>query len=400
VGVLLLMILAACTDQRPSIAQHHPEHEVAAPSDRALRVPGPTGPIPVAEIDAMLKQFGVPGVSVAVISNFAIDWARGYGVADVESGAPVTAETLFPVGSVSKPVAAMASLKAVQDGRFSLDQDINTILKSWKLPGDGYTTEGPVTPRSLLSHTSGTGDAFGFPGYALNAPLPTVLQILDGLPPSNTRAVRLERSPLSGFEYSGGGVMIQQLALTDAVGRPFVEIARDWILDPIGMTNSTFEQPLPAAFAARAARAHDSTGAQMGDPWRVHPEHAAAGLWSTPTDLARFLVEVQQALAGRSTRVLSRALMLEMVSPVGVGPHALGFVTSKEGEGWYFYHSGHVWGFHSTVVAHRLMGYGYVIVTNGENGRDLMTAIASRIEDSYAFDLIDEPIPRTYGPVQ
>ncbi len=110
--------------------------------------------------------------------------------------------------------------------------------------------------------------------------------------------------------------MIQQLALTDAVGRPFADIARGWILNPLGMTNTTCEQPLPSAFAARAPRPHDSTGARMGEPWRVHPELAAAGLWSTPPDLARFVIEVQQAPAGRSTRVLSRALMREMVSPV------------------------------------------------------------------------------------
>jgi len=398
--VLLVIIVPACTDERPPVAQDQLEYQVAAPSDRARRVPGPTGPIPAAEIDSLLKHFHVPGVSVAVITNFAIDWARGYGVADVATGAPVTTDTPFPVGSVSKPVAAMASLKAVQDGRFSLDQDVNTILKSWKLPGEGYTKEGPVTPRSLLSHTSGTGDAFGFPGYAADAPLPTVVQILDGLPPANTRPVRLERSPLAGYEYSGGGVMIQQLALTDAVGRSFAEIARDWILKPLGMTNSTYEQPLPAAFAASAARAHDSTGARMVDPWRVFPEFAAAGLWSTPTDLARFVIEVQQALAGRSKRVLSRALMREMVSPVGIGPYAIGFATFKDGEGWYFYHGGHVWGFHSDVMAHRLMGYGYVIVANGENGDELISEIAARIERAYAYDMHDKPITRTYGPIR
>jgi CubicO group peptidase (beta-lactamase class C family) len=279
----------------------------------------------VGAVDSLLKRFRVPGVSVAVISNFTIEWARGYGVADRETGTPVTVDTPFPVGSVSKPVAAMASVRAVQDRLFSLDQDVNSILKSWNIPGDGFTKEGPVTPRNLMSHTSGTGDAFGFPGYELNASLPTVVQILDGVPPSNTRPVRLERQPLESFEYSGGGVMVQQLALTDAVGRSFVDITREWLFAPLGMTSTSFEQPPSAAFAARAARAHDSTGARMGAPWRVYPELAAAGLWSTPTDLARFLIEVQQALAGRSARVLSRASALEMVSPVGVGPYAVGF---------------------------------------------------------------------------
>src|SRR5262245_66518066 len=143
-------------------------------------------------VQALLKQFNVPGVSIAVIKDFKVAATYAYGVADVETGTPVTPETMFQAASISKPVAAMASLKAVQDGRFSLDQDVNTILKSWKLPEGTFTKERPVTPRSLMSHTSGTGDAFGFPGYALQATLPSVAQILDGVqPPSNLRAVRL-----------------------------------------------------------------------------------------------------------------------------------------------------------------------------------------------------------------
>lgn len=377
--------------------------QTPAPAPQQTPAPAalPPGEIPDAEIDALRKQFNVPGVSVAVIRNFVVEWARGYGIADVESGAAVTPETMFQAASISKPVAAMVSLKAVQDGRFSLDQDVNTILKSWKLPGDGFTTERPVTPRSLLSHTSGTGDAFGFPGYAVNAPLPTLPQMLDGVqPPSNRRAVRLERAPYAGFEYSGGGVMIQQLALTDNVGRPFADLARDWVLKPIGMSNSTYEQPLPPALAARAARAHDKNGARMGDPWHVYPEQAAAGLWTTATDLARFLIEVQKTLAGQSTRVLSRSTMLEMVSPVGVGPFAVGFQVEKDGEGWYFMHGGSNWGFRGNAMAHRLKGYGYVIMTNGDNGTALIDALGTRIERSYGYDLLDKPIPRAYGPVK
>jgi len=368
-----------------------------APAQAPVFAPGP---IAAAEIDALRKQFNVPGVSVAVIKDFKIEWARGYGVMDAATNAPVTTDTLFQAASISKTIAAMASMKAVENGRFTLDQDVNTILKSWKLPGGEYTKERAVTPRSLMSHTSGTGDGFGFPGYSPDAPLPTLPQILDGQAPSNLRQVRLERPPLTGFKYSGGGVIIQQLALMDAVGRPFAEIARDWVLTPIGMTNSTYEQPLPAARQKQASFAHDRMGARMNAPWHVYPEQAAAGLWTTPTDLAMFLIEVQRTLEGQSTRVLTRANMLEMVTPVGVGPYAVGFQITKQGEGWYFGHGGSNWGFQCNMIAHRLKGYGLVIMTNSDSGGALMQTLLRGITQAYKWDILDQPIPRTYGPIK
>jgi CubicO group peptidase (beta-lactamase class C family) len=351
-----------------------------------------------AVVRGLLKQFNVPGVSIAVIKDFKIVAAYAYGVADVQTGTAVTTDTMFQAASISKPVAAMASLKAVQDGRFTLDQDVNTLLKSWKVPESPFMRDRPVTPRSLMSHTSGTGDGFGFPGYAPGAPLPTVPQILDGVPPSTLRKVRLERPPLTGYKYSGGGVMIEQLALTDVVGKPFEQIARDWVLSPVGMTNSTYEQPLPASRERQAARAHNRAGARMDDPWHVYPEQGAAGLWTTPTDLAKFAIEVQLAVLGKSGRVLAQSTAREMITPVGVGPYAVGFEMSKQGEGWYFMHGGSNWGFQCELIAHRLHGYGSAIMTNGDNGGALIRELRKMIQQEYAWDALDQPIPRKYGP--
>jgi CubicO group peptidase (beta-lactamase class C family) len=353
-----------------------------------------------AVVQALMKQFNVPGVSIAVIRDFRIVGTYAYGVADVETGAPVTPDTLFQAASISKPVAAMVSLKAVEEGRFSLDQDVNTILKSWKVPDGPLTKQAQVTPRSLMSHTSGTGDAFGFPGYAPGEKLPSIPQILDGVqPPSNLRPVRLERSPMTAYEYSGGAVMIQQQALMDAVGKPFEEMARTWVLDPIGMTNSTFDQPLTPQREKQAARAHNQQGARMGDRWHVYPEQAAAGLWTTPTDLARFAIEVQLSLVGKSNRVLSATTMREMTTPVGVGPFAVGFQIDKEGEGWYFMHGGSNWGFQCDLMAHRVHGYGAVIMTNSNRGGALIQRLRRMIQQEYKWDVLDTPVPRGYGPV-
>jgi CubicO group peptidase (beta-lactamase class C family) len=345
-------------------------------------------------LQQVMAKYHVPGISVAVIKDFKIHWAKGYGVADVTTEAAVDADTLFQAASISKPVAAMAVLKAVQDGRFGLDDDVNTVLKSWKLPTGEFTRDRPVTPRTLLSHTSGLGDGFGFPGYAPSAPRPTVVQILDGQKPSNVGPVRLERPPLTAFKYSGGGVTIMQLALVDALGKPFPELMQQYVLGPIGMTRSAYEQPLSPERDRNASRAHDGNGRAMDAKWHVYPELEAAGLWTTPTDLARFAIEVQQSIQGRSNRVLSRALVQEMVTPVGVGDYAIGLELQKHGGGWYFGHSGGNWGFACDLVAHKINGYGLAIMTNGDAGGAVMNEVRARVAAAYDWDWLDKPVPR------
>ena len=345
-------------------------------------------------IESMMDELGVPGVSVAVIRDFDIHWAKGYGVADVETGVAVDIETLFQAASISKPVAAMAVLRAVQDGSFSMDEDINGILTSWQLDGGEFTREHPVTPRMLTSHTSGLGDGFGFPGYDPDDPLPTTVQILNGEEPSNVGDVFMERAPMTAMKYSGGGVTVMQLALSDALGRPFGDILQEYVLDPVGMEHSTFEQPLPPDRDLNATRGHDQDGRARGPKWHVYPELAAAGLWTTPTDLARFAIEVQKTAQGDPGRVLTRSSVVEMLSPVGVGEFAVGFVIEQEGEGWYFSHTGGNWGFRALLKAHRAKGYGVAVMTNADRGGEVMGEIRARVAKAYGWDSLDQPVPR------
>ena len=338
----------------------------------------------------MMDRLGVRGVSIAVIRDFKIHWARAYGTADVSAGTAVDTETLFQAASISKPVAAMAVLRAVQDGRFSLDTDINTILTSWKIEQSRWT----VTPRSLLSHTSGADDGFGFPGYAPTAALPTIVQILNGEKPSNTGPVLFALPPGSGYKYSGGGVTIMQLAMTDVYAKPYHELLQELVLRPIGMTRSGYEQPLSQERDRNAARAHGTSGQAMGTKWHAYPELAAAGLWTTPTDLAKFAMEIQLSLQGKSNKVLSPEMARQMITPVGVGPFAVGLTIEKRGEGWYFSHGGSNWGFRAQLIAHVSKGYGAAIMTNADRGSTLIDEIIARIASVYNWDSLDKPTIR------
>ena len=341
-----------------------------------------------------MNKAGVPGASVAVIKDFEIQWSRGYGVADVASGAKTTPDTLFQAASISKPITAMAVLKAVQDGRFTLDQNVNELLTSWKIPASEATARQPVTLRGLLSHTSGTDDGFGFPGYNPAGPMPTLVQILNGEKPSNVGAVVVARPPLTAYKYSGGGLTLVQLLLTDVLKRPFPDILRETVLTPLGMTHSAYEQPLSPERDRQAARGHDRTGAARDVKWHVYPELAAAGLWTTAPDLARFGIELQQSLQGRSNRVLTRALTLEMATPVGVGPFAIGMDIRNIGEGWYLGHGGSNWGFQGVVLVHKLKGYGFAAMTNSDSGGRLVAELQQRVAAAYNWDMLDRPLRR------
>jgi len=345
-------------------------------------------------VQELMQRFRVPGLSIAVIKDYKIHWAKAYGVADVETGKLVDTGTVFQAASISKPVFAMAVVKLAQDGKLSLDADVNSYLKSWRVPATELTRDQPVTLRSLLSHTSGADDGFGFPGYEPAAPRPTLVQIMNGESPSNVGPVRFARPPYAGAKYSGGAVTLAQLAVIDFLGRPFAEIGRDLVLAPIGMSNSSYEQPLADALAARAARAHNGAGRRMGAPWHVYPEQAAAGLWTTPSDLARFAIEVQRAIRGPKGAVLTQASAREMLAPIGVGGFAVGLGVAQRGEGWYFSHGGANWGFRCNLLAHVRKGYGVVMMTNGDAGGQLVNEIEGRIAAAYNWDSLDKPIPR------
>jgi len=342
-------------------------------------------------IQERMKFYKVPGVSIAVINNYKVEWARSYGVKDVETNEPVTTETLFQAGSISKSVAAMTALKRVEQGKIALDKNINDKLTSWKLPDNEFTAKSKVTLANLLSHTGGL-TVHGFPGYAAGEQIPTLPQVLDGAAPANTAAVRVDMEPGTKFRYSGGGTTIAQLAIMDIEKKPYPQIAQETVLGPLGMTSSTYSQPLPAETRKNAASGHRGNGKTVEGKIHIYPEMAAAGLWTTPTDLGKFAIEVQLSLAGKSNKVLSKEMTTKMVTPFISDNVGMGFFIEKHGQATYFGHGGADEGFRAQLLAHLDKGYGAAVMVNSDNG-EIMNEIIRAIAKEYQWeDYLPQPL--------
>ena len=333
-------------------------------------------------LEERMRLFHLPGLSVAVFRDFKIDWAKAYGFADETAGQRATDATLFQAGSVSKPVAAMGALKLVEEGKLSLDKDINTYLKGWKLPENDLTRKTPVTLEMLLSHTGGL-TVHGFPGYAADAKVPTVIEVLDGTAPANSPAIRVDLAPGTQYRYSGGGYTIAQLAMVEVTGEPFPKFLAATVLRPLGMTQSTYDQPLPAALVGKAAAGYSAEGKEIPGKRHVYPEMAAAGLWATPSELARFGIGLQNILRGKPGPI-SKAMAERMVTPVRDG-YGLGLAVGAH-DGAYFSHDGSDEGFQTLFIAHKTKGYGVAIMANSDAGFRVMPELLRAIAAEYGWE--------------
>jgi CubicO group peptidase (beta-lactamase class C family) len=327
--------------------------------------------------------FKVPGLSVAVIDNYKIAWAKAYGVTQVGGATPVTTKTLFQAGSISKPVAATGALYLVEHGKLSLDEDVNKKLVTWKVPENEFTRDQKVTLRRLMSHSAGL-TVHGFPGYATDAPIPTLVQIFNGEKPANTDPIRVDFVPGSKFRYSGGGVTIEQQLMIDVTGTPFPQFMKKTVLDKIGMTDSSYEQPLPPARAALTAGGTYSDGKSVPGKWHIYPEMAAAGLWTTPTDLAKFAIEIALSKHGKSNRVLTQAMTQEMLKPQ-IEHVGLAFFLGDEKNPDQFGHGGADEGFQADLIMFSDSGQGIAIMGNSDNFFQIASYVESSVAKEYGW---------------
>ena len=338
-------------------------------------------------LEERMQELKIPGLSIAVLNNGVIEWAKGYGIADSLENRKVTTETLFQAGSISKPIAATRALQLWEEGSIDLDVDVNTYLSSWKLPDNEFTEHEKVTTRRILNHTAGLTIS-GFLGYKKDEAIPSIPEILDGK--GNTDPVRVYKEPGGGWRYSGGGYTLMQHMLTDIEQNPFPEIMAQNVLKPLGMKSSTYQNPLPEAFHSKAATGYNLDGTQVKGKWWIYPEMAAAGLWTTPSELILWAKEIQRIVQTQKDGLLKATSVNAMLTPnedsQGLGPYVLDLT---------FGHGGADEGFRADLLVWKETPNAVVIMVNSQNGNTIIREILLGIVEEY--DLPDYfPIKRVF----
>jgi CubicO group peptidase (beta-lactamase class C family) len=349
-------------------------------------------------IKAEMQRRQIPGLSIAIIEGGKIVKAHGYGVTEKGGSTAVTPSTLFQAGSVSKSVAALGALHLVSQGKLALDEDVNQKLLSWKVPSNEFTADNKVTLRGLLSHSAGL-TVHGFPGYASDAAVPTVVQVLDGAKPANTAPVRVDFTPGSKWRYSGGGYTVMQQLVTDVTGKPFAAAMHAAVLKPMGMKASSFAQPPLAATARATAAGHYADRKAVAGRWHIYPEMAAAGLWTNPSDLARFAIGIQRSLAGTANPVIPAALTRTMLTEQKDGD-GLGVFLKGAGKTLEFSHGGRDEGFDTQMRAFAETGQGVVIMINANDNSMMMQRIVAAIGRQYHWPASTAPASASFARVK
>lgn len=379
--LLTILLLTAChrptrTDDPNEFLRRHVETNLSAP----VFFEGDS----LWTIEERMAHYGVPGVSLAVIADGQVAWVKSYGVVDKETKQPVADSTLFQAGSISKPVAAYGALKLAEQGLIRLDDDVNAQLRSWKLPENAFTQERKVTPKLLIGHLAGT-NLHGFPGYAPDEPVPTLVQVLNGEAPANTPAIVVDKVPGESWRYSGGGYCILQQLMIDAKGTDFPPLMDELVLAPLGMQRSTYAQPLPGDELPMAATGYLPDGSMTKGHRHTYPEMAAAGLWTTAGDLARFAIDVQRSYQQGQGAVIDKASATLMLSPTTEDYAGTGMFLHQSGGAPYFEHGGWDEGFCAQMIAHRDKDYGVVVMINA-NQPDLMWELIRSVASAYDWE--------------
>jgi CubicO group peptidase (beta-lactamase class C family) len=327
-------------------------------------------------VPELLEELAVPGAVIALVHNGEPAYARGYGFADVEGGRPMATDTVFQAASISKTVTAWGVMRLVDQGLLELDAPVERYLTRWRLPPSEFDHEG-VTLRRILSHTAGL-TLHGYPGIPPGEPLPTLEESLDGGHPG-TEPVRVQSEPGTAYAYSGGGYTLLQLVVEEVTGELFADYMRREILQPLGMNRSSYTWD--AALQPDTAVGYSREGQAL--PNYLFIEQGPASLYSTADDLARFAAAGLPGPNGEppGRGVLAPATLELMYSPAEnteEQSYGLGYQMNVFGPG-IIGHAGSNQGWKTFFGVIPATAEGVVVLTNGDNGRNLRAALIEEL---------------------
>lgn len=338
------------------------------------------------ELKNNLEKHNVAGISIAVLRDFHLAYAQCEGFISSESQQPLWPDSLFQAASISKVLTAVLSLILVEKGKLHLDKPVNNYLTSWQLPETDWTRENPVTIRHILSHFSGI-NVPTYQGFSNNAPIPSLKNVLNGTVPSNAPAVIAEKPADQAFAYSTGSFAVLQTLLQDVTGECFETLVQRELLQPLNLHRTVFAQPLPTDLQKNAACGHRSGGELVPGNWFVYPTQAGSGVWTTPTDLAKFALHLQRILADNSAGLLQPQMLREMITPYREPFFGLGFALyNDKGPGLSFGHTGNTEGFRSMFIAHETSGCGAFILANSDNADPVIKEVINQIATTEGWE--------------
>lgn len=394
--IALVFIVVSCSHSKNEI-KDSAYYRSPADSIHALNIEGNlipmysvAGRVERMTIPAMMQQDRIPGMSIAFVDKGQIAWTKHYGYANLEDSIPVGPETVFTGASLSKPVTAIAALNLVEKGLLNLDEDVNLKLEEWKVPETELTEKEKVTLRRLIDHSAGVKNDL-WSSYLPGEPVPTLNQMLAGEAPSVDPATSVISEPGSITKYSNPGYSIIQRLLMDVNNQEFDQIIDQLVFEPVGMESSSFKQPIPNSLMDR--RAIGYTKDLEPYPYRLFPYLAAGGIWTTPTDLAKFMIALLNDYHQGTHTLLSKE-MAQTIFTKDVMRYV--FSLWNWGDDIVFVHYGSNQGFNCIMYGSVDQNQGIVVMTNSDNSFGFFDYIQRAVNSEYQWEYVN---PEILNPV-
>lgn len=330
-------------------------------------------------LKSVMRIYHVPVVGYAIINGNKIVAAK---TLSIDPNIKVTKHSLFQAASISKSVSAYGALILVEKKKLKLDNAANSYLVNWKIPANKFNRDDPVTLKQLLNMTSGLSVS-GFAGYSQGERLPSLINILDGTPPANNAPIRVFYTPGSHYFYSGGSFQVLQQLIVDQSHQKFNQFMFHQVLKPLHMKDSLYQYPLPSILHKKVIPGFWSDGKMLKGGWNNYAIAASGGLWSTPTDLAKFAINIVRSYQGKSSALISKSMAQRMLKRGQHTDFGLGVVINGHGRSLNFRKNGHNFGYHCQLLMFPNTGQGIVMMTNSENGMDVINYMIPVIVHNY-----------------